>query len=771
MITPKTIWIASICLFITASPHAADPSASSVEPAGPAPENDPYCTVNPDALKFMAPGTRKMASRLEKLAREMVPGNSIFLNTLRAQDLEHYLAGLTNSFQRAEIHSRLGQELLNAGRSAEALAHFDQVHTYAWAHPNIFGGRFLASLAHYRAVAHLRIGEQQNCLTNHSPESCIFPIQGGGIHKLQTGSRRAMEILEEQLKRIPRDRAGAWLLNLAAMTLGEYPDSVPLGWRIPPEVFQSDYDIKRFPDVAANLGLDVNDLAGGTIAEDFDADGDLDIMMADWSPRGPLHYFVNNGDGTFSDLTVKAGLSGGLGGLHMVQGDYNNDGLADVLILRGGWQFSEGRSPDSLLRNDGNNHFTDVTEEAGLLAFSPNQTAVWFDYNSDGWLDLYFGYESSSSSEVYPCALYRNNRNGTFTECAAGAGVANVGFVKGVTSADFNNDGRPDLYLSRRGQPNVLYRNDGPVDAAAGKDSAWKFSDVSVAAGVTEPLRSFPTWFFDYDNDGWEDIFVSGYFIDHVGDVLADYVGAATQAERARLYHNNRDGTFGDVTAAAGISKVLHTMGSNFGDFDNDGWLDFYLGTGDPDLANLMPNRAFRNAGGKLFQDVTTSAGLGHLQKGHGVSFADFDHDGDEDIYHSLGGAFEGDVYRNAMFENPGHSNNWVVLKLEGTDSNAVGIGARIKVVLTDNESERVIHRTVTTGGSFGANPLRQHIGLGKAASIKRVEITWPVTGKTQSFANISVNRGYAIKENASSLRDLDLKPFRFATSLRPHKH
>jgi hypothetical protein len=364
---------------------AAFVGAPGVAASAEAPEDDPYCTVNPDALKYMAPGTRKMASLLEKLAREMKPSKSIFLSADRAAACEHYLSNVTNEFQRAELRGKLGRELLNAGRSREALAHFDPVYEYAWAHSNIFGAPFLATVARYRAVAHLRLAEEQNCLTNHSADSCIFPIQAGGIHKLQTGSRRAMEILQVQLGRIPADRAGAWLLNIAAMTLGEYPDSVPQRWQIPPEVFKSDFDIGPFHDVASNLGLDVNDLAGGTIAEDFDNDGDLDIMMSEWSPRGRMHYFVNNADGTFSDQTVTAGLSGGLSGLHIVQGDYNNDGLPDVLILRGGWQFSEGRSPDSLLRNDGKNHFTDVTEEAGLLSFSPDQTGGSTTMATAGW--------------------------------------------------------------------------------------------------------------------------------------------------------------------------------------------------------------------------------------------------------------------------------------------------------------------------------------------------------------------------------------------------
>jgi hypothetical protein len=215
-------------------------------------------------------------------------------------------------------------------------------------------------------------------------------------------------------------------------------------------------------------------------------------------------------------------------------------------------------------------------------------------------------------------------------------------------------------------------------------------------------------------------------------------------------------------------------MGSNFGDFDNDGWLDLYLGTGDPEISNLMPNRAFRNDRGGTFQDVTTSGGFGHLQKGHGVSFADLDHDGDQDIYHSVGGAFQGDFYRNALFENPGHDNDWITLKLEGTDSNAVGIGARIKIAIQEEGgAERTIYRTVTTGGSFGANPLRQQIGLGKAKMVQRMEVTWPVTGKTQVFTEVAANRFYAIRENQTSPRDLNLKmtPFKKGALPKTHLH
>src|SRR5690606_75963 len=158
--------------------------------------------------------------------------------------------------------------------------------------------------------------------------------------------------------------------------------------------------------------------------------------------------------------------------------------------------------------------------------------------------------------------------------------------------------------------------------------------------------------------------------------------------------------------------QVIHTMGCNFGDLDNDGWLDAYLGTGDPDFATLVPSRMFRNDGGRRFQDVTTSGGFGQLQKGHGVAFGDIDNDGDQDIYSVVGGAVAADHYHNQLFANPGHGNRSIKLVLEGVTSNRPAIGARIKVVAETASGERVLHRVVGSGGSFGAHAMRQEIGL-----------------------------------------------------------
>jgi hypothetical protein len=310
-----------------------------------------------------------------------------------------------------------------------------------------------------------------------------------------------------------------------------------------------------------------------------------------------------------------------------------------------------------------------------------------------------------------------------------------------------------------------------------GKDDSgrWTFADVSRKAGVTEPLASFPTWFWDYDNDGWLDIFVSGYRATSA-DIAADYLEFPTDAERPRLYRNNRDGTFTDVTREARLYTVMYSMGANFGDLDHDGFLDFYVGTGDPDFREMVPNRMFRNAGGEFFQDVTTSGGFGHLQKGHGIAFGDLDNDGDQDVYAVLGGAYTGDIFQNALFENPGHGNHWITLKLQGVQSNRAAIGARIKVGLNTREGSRDVYVTVTTGGSFGASSLQQEIGLGQAASIREVEITWPTTGKSQVYKDVAMDQVYKVREGDPvlipvALKQFDLSPEGQAESSHKHHH
>jgi FG-GAP-like repeat/ASPIC and UnbV len=268
---------------------------------------------------------------------------------------------------------------------------------------------------------------------------------------------------------------------------------------------------------------------------------------------------------------------------------------------------------------------------------------------------------------------------------------------------------------------------------------------------VEAPVHSFPIVPLDFDNDGFLDLFCSGfsgsYGAIRVAPAVAELLGLPTEVDKARLFRNRGDGTFADVSAAMGLERVLFAMGANTGDFDNDGWPDLYLGTGAPDYQVLVPNRAFRNDGGRRFLDVTSSAGLGHLQKGHGIAFADFDRDGDQDIYAVMGGAFSGDRAWNVLFENPGTpGHHFVSLELEGRRSNRAAIGARLELEVEENGARRRIHAVVSSGGSFGASSLAQEIGLGRATRIERLEILWP-SGEKQVFVDLKGDAFYRIVE------------------------
>jgi hypothetical protein len=199
-----------------------------------------------------------------------------------------------------------------------------------------------------------------------------------------------------------------------------------------------------------------------------------------------------------------------------------------------------------------------------------------------------------------------------------------------------------------------------------------------------------------------------------------------------------------------GLAHPFLPMGANFGDFDDDGYLDIYLGTGDPAYETLTPNVAFRNDAGRRFQDITTSAGLGHLQKGHGIAFADLDEDGDQDVFHQLGGFYPGDRYASALFENPGHGNHYLHVALTGKRSNRSAVGARLRVDILEGGAERAICRAVGCVSSFGGSPMRQEIGLGKAERILSVQVVWPTTGEVQEFTDVPLDSRIEIVEGAA---------------------
>ncbi len=699
---------------------------------------------------------QSMVDRLRLVAVTANPDLNRFLNRQRAANLTQSYKQIKDTIERFRIYHNSADELVKAGVTAKGIQRLQSL--LATLHQSPKPPYEIERAVRYSlAIAYLRLGEQENCVAHHGIDSCLFPIAGAGVHVAPNGSQSAMEQLLWLLERDPENCSLRWLLNLAAMTLGTHPDSVPEAWRIDISRFDSEHPMERFVDVATPAGLDTVGLAGGACMEDFDGDGNLDIVASSWGLRDNVRFFHSRGDGTFEDRTEAAGLTGITGGLNTVHADYDNDGDIDLLVLRGAWLGIAGHHPNSLLRNNGSGVFTDVTEEAGLLSEHPTQTAAWADFDLDGDLDLFIGNESSGT-ELHPSELYQNQGDGTFTDIASAAGVAHIGFVKGVTWGDIDNDGRPDLYISTMASPNALYRNGG-ADPESGQ---WRFVDVTKQAGVGEPILSFATWFWDYDNDGHLDLLACSYgsFEESTLELVAlDYLGLPHTDECFRLYRNRGDGTFTNVTKEAGLFRAAMTMGANFGDLDNDGFQDAYFGTGQPDLGTLIPNRMFRNDGGKRFQEVTTAGGFGHLQKGHGIAFGDIDHDGDQDVFAVMGGAYEGDTYANVLFRNPGNDHHWVTLRLSGTRSNADAIGARVRIDVATEAGTRSIHRVVTTGGSFGASSLQLEVGLGTATAIERVVVIWPVSGE-QIFTGVALDRPFRLVEGSDAPVPLVVTPF-----------
>jgi len=590
------------------------------------------------------------------------------------------------------------------------------------------------------AISYLRLGEVNNCQNNHNSYSCILPLKDQALHIDVSGSKKAIEIYTQIYEKFPNDNY-KWLLNLAHMSIGEHPNNVPEKYRINyPNWNIEQKEIKAFKEVSLKLGIAQDGLSGGVSIDDFNNDGLLDIFMTSYGMSDQSKLYTNTSNG-FIDTTEEAGLTGIVSGLNCIHADYDNDGNIDIFVLRGAWLGEGGNHPNSLLKNNGDGTFTDVTKSAGLLSFHPTQTASWADVNNDGYLDLFIGNESNEK-QSHPCELYINQKDGSFIEESSNYNLSSIeGFIKGVVFGDINNDKWPDLYISVMGGNNLLFKN-----------NFGKFENISETAAVQGPNFSFPTWFWDVNNDGFNDILVASYDTRNIQNVAGDFAkelqGEKVLSDKSKLYINNGDETFSEQSNSFNIDKSFYAMGSNFGDLDNDGWLDFYIGTGSPEFTSVVPNRMFRNVDGISFEEVTSAGGFGHIQKGHGVSFADLDNDGDQDIYAVLGGAYEGDNYPNVCFENPTFENNWVILNLEGVQSNRSAIGTKLKF---DLDNGRTIFYSINTGGSFGANSLQAEIGLGQSELIQTLTIIWP-SSDAQIFNSVVVNKKYKLLEGKNKL-------------------
>lgn len=727
-------------------------------------------------------GSALMADTLAALYRQASarPGNYEFLNRERAAAIAAGLQREGNGRRDMRDVYALARELLLAGETRQAI---DLLENLIGSTGVVLNSRHpqYKSLFDLLGIAYLRLGEQENCNLNPNTSICIL---GQLHHTQQEGARRAIAVYERMLKAFPDDLGSRWLLNVAYMAVGEYPAGVPAAYLIPNLTRKRDSSFPMFYDVAGDVGAAITGLAGGLCVEDFNRDGLLDIFATGWGLTDPAHLLLADGRGGFVERADSAGLTGIVGGPNCRQADYDNDGRPDIFIMRGGWLGDGGLFPNSLLHNRGDGTFEDVTFAAGLGSLHPTHTAAWADFNLDGWLDLFVGNESGIGLgwSAHPSELYLNNRDGTFTEVSRKVGIDLDAFVKGVTWGDVNNDGLPDLFVSVFGGPNRLYVNRGGPASGRRTADGWRFEEVGATAGVQQPLFSFPAWFWDFDNDGWQDLLVLSYDNRVPLDwaVAREDLGLAPAAppdspdaalDHTHLYRNRHDGTFEDVTQSVGLAdKAIFAMGSNFGDIDNDGWLDFYVGTGNPDLRSIIPNRMFRGVAGRRFEEVTVEGGFGHLQKGHGTAFADFDRDGDEDVFMMLGGAYAGDVATSVLFENPGWpKRGWITLDLEGHAANRSAIGARVEVVAeTPDGTTRSIFRTIDSGGSFGSGSLELHVGLGEATRVPMVRVTWPDSLRTRAeYVDLEPNNTYSLVQGQPARRlERPVVPFRHAPAV-----
>ncbi|MDX1998536.1 MAG: CRTAC1 family protein [Thermoanaerobaculia bacterium] len=728
-------------------------------------------------LGAAAPSREQVRAEFAAVCREQVSGDHPFFGTAQLAQLEarRRRPGVT-PLEEVRLLGVLGREQIRVGRLEAARESFEAARKrVAELAGEVSDLRF--QLTFDLALTHLLLAEAGNCIAAHTADSCILPLAPEGRHRDPAPARRAAELFAEALGVRPGHGQARWLQTVARLVAGGDPSAA-----LAARPWARSAAPGRWRDRAPELGVAARDLSGGAVMDDFDGDGRLDLVSTTWDPCGPMKAFRNDGRGGFEDVTEAWGLAVQLGGLALLQADYEGDGDLDLLVLRGAWLGARGVIRNSLLRNDlrTGGGFVDTTADAGLAwPAYPTQAAAWADYDRDGDLDLYIGNESPAGNPTvagfvyetgrgYPSQLFRNNGDGTFVDVARGAGVQNFEFAKAAVWGDVDDDGDPDLFVSNIG-PDRLYWNQGD----------GTFVEGAAAAGLGDsPRISFAAWFFDFDNDGRLDLWVNDYgtpFERVTAGLLGEEVG--TEGAPA-LYRNVGGGRFARLPASAGLDHPALPMGANFGDLEADGFEDVYLGTGVPDLSALMPNVMLRNRAGTSFEDVTWAGGFGHLQKGHGIAWGDLDDDGDEDLFEQMGGAFPFDAYPNLLLENPTRGANWLTLELVDEGRNPFAIGARVEIRTRGPAGEqRSVHRQVgaggSSGGTFGASSTRLEVGLGSAPTVVEILVRWP-DGRRESFPGPALNGAYRLRRGtgtASPLNRLPIPLGAFSVDAAGHLH
>ena len=514
-----------------------------------------------------------------------------------------------------------------------------------------------------------------------------------------------------------------WNLRLAYLAQhGVYPGNLEPRYRIAslPAAAKAP---NQFTDIAEHVGVAKLDRGRGVAWADFNGDGDLDLFSVGIQTQHGLFLARND---RFLSTASAVGLNDARGGWAAVSADYDSDGDIDLYVTRDAW---EGAATNSLYNNDGTGHFVDVATAAGVDDPDDSFTAAWGDVDGDGWLDLYVADGITGSGAANK--LYINDGKGSFTDQAVLRAVADDGNSLGVAFGDYDGNGDLDLYVANVAGPNRLLRNEGR-----------QFRDVAEAVGVSRPINgSYVPFFFDSDNDGDLDLFVSAmaYYEDFVTSATT---GSRGHRSRSHLYLNEDSSTFREYAAELGIARAFGSMGAGFGDVDNDGNIDIYLANGGPIMPRFEPNALFvrRDDG---YVEVAADAGVDNLGKGHGVAFADYDADGDVDLYVSHGGHYPGDLWKNSLYRNEGTQTQWIHIVLTGHPPNLNAIGAQARIYSGDRSQIA----QVQGGGGFGStDSFALEFGLGNLNRVERVEIRWP-SGRQEQYGPFDANQVIRITE------------------------